>query len=343
MPTNLLSLPSELLLHTANYLPPSSVLALRLVNKHLCAAIEKAFNTLCLAEVTFPFTAYGLRSLVHFSRSPLAQHVKVLLLRIDGVYTHLQIKSVLNQIHLSEALAHLRRRYASLSVGVKFDPKGTIIPEIRASGAKMAVLTNIKHVFTEFLLPAVCCLWASPSRHFTLTSQSKSLHEEGLRASNPMITWLHARCVASAAVTWDMLVRYQHSKDDMTTPCNYIHFARGATLTNRQLHICSLQGYLAFPHPQTTTPPSSSTMAKSLNDNKKEAIASLASPTLYPPPLSTRYKKTKKFNDDDRTPNIIRRPVDTTLQQPSVTPPEWLARAHEETDTLGKRVGRWDP
>ncbi|KAG9734764.1 hypothetical protein KCU73_g10683, partial [Aureobasidium melanogenum] len=70
MPTNLLSLPPELLLRTANYLPPSSVLALRLVNKHLCAAIEKAFNTLCLAEVTFPFTAYGLRSLVHFSRSP---------------------------------------------------------------------------------------------------------------------------------------------------------------------------------------------------------------------------------------------------------------------------------
>jgi hypothetical protein len=155
MPTNLLALPSELLLHTANYLPPSSVLALRLVNKHLCAAIEKAFNTLCLAEVTFPFTAYGLRSLVHFSRSPLAQHVKVLLLRIDGVYTHLQIKSVLNQIHLSEALALLRRRHASLSVDVKYDPKGTIIPEIRASGAKMAVLINIKHVFTEFLLPAV--------------------------------------------------------------------------------------------------------------------------------------------------------------------------------------------
>ncbi|KAH0030535.1 hypothetical protein KCU78_g3045, partial [Aureobasidium melanogenum] len=155
MPTNLLSLPPELLLHPANYLPPSSVLALRLVNKHLCAAIEKAFNTLCLAEVTFPFTAYGLRSLVHFSRSPLAQHVKVLLLRIDGVHTHLQIKSVRNQIHLSEALTLLRRRHASLSVGVKYDPKGTTIPEIRAPEAKMAVMANIKHVFTEFLLPAV--------------------------------------------------------------------------------------------------------------------------------------------------------------------------------------------
>lgn len=98
MPTNLLSLPPELLLLVATCLPPSKILLLRLVNKHLCAAIEKAFKAICCTEVTVSLTCSGLRSLVRFSRSSLAAHVKVLLLKIDGVYTHLQIKSVRVQI-----------------------------------------------------------------------------------------------------------------------------------------------------------------------------------------------------------------------------------------------------
>ncbi|KAG9601600.1 hypothetical protein KCU77_g1866, partial [Aureobasidium melanogenum] len=226
---NLLALPNEVLLHIAINLPPSKILRLRLVNKHLCAAIEKAFNGLCLAEVTFPLTSSGLRSLVRFSRSSLAAHVKVLLLKVDGVYTHLQIKSVRNQIYLSDALALLRTRHASLSVGVKYDPKGTVIGELRNPVVEMAVMTNIKHVFTKFLLPTVAASGITISTLY-FDVQSESLHDEGLRASNPMITWLHVSCVASAAVTWDMLLRYQHSKDN-TTPSNYIHFARGATLT----------------------------------------------------------------------------------------------------------------
>ncbi|KAG9570744.1 hypothetical protein KCU71_g1318, partial [Aureobasidium melanogenum] len=223
------ALPNEVLLHIATYLPPSKILRLRLVNKHLCAAIEKAFNALCLAEVTFPLISSGLRSLLRFSRSSLAAHVKVLLLKVDGVYTHLQIKSVRNQIYLSDAFALLHRRHVSLSVGVKYDPKGTVIGELRNPGVKMAVMTNIKHVFTKFLLPTVAASGITISTLY-FDVQSESLHDEGLRASNPMISWLHVSCVASAAVTWDILLRYQHSKDN-TTPSNYIHFARGATLT----------------------------------------------------------------------------------------------------------------
>ncbi|KAH0344090.1 hypothetical protein KCU83_g8501, partial [Aureobasidium melanogenum] len=190
---NLLALPNEVLLHIAINLPPSKILRLRLVNKHLCAAIEKAFNALCLAEATFPLTSSGLRSLVRFSRSSLAAHVKVLLLKIDGVYTRLQIKSVRNQIYLSDALALLRTRHASLSVGVKYDPKGTVIGELRNPGVEMAVMTNIKHVFTKFLLPTVAASGIIISTLY-FDVQSESLHDEGLRASNPMITCYTSAC-----------------------------------------------------------------------------------------------------------------------------------------------------
>lgn len=163
-----------------------------------------------------------------------------------------------------------------------------------------------------------------------MTSQSKSLHEEGLRASNPMITWLHAHCVASAAVhLGHCLFRYQHSKDDMTTSLQLQPFCpRRYSDQSTTTHLLATR-IPCLSSSQTITPPSSSTTARSLN-NKQEAIASLASPTLYPPFLSTvweqqkknstiyfgkkkkRYKRKKRNSTTmTRTPNITRRPVDT--------------------------------
>lgn len=223
-----LSLPPEVLHITATYLPPSSILRLRLVNKQVRAGIEDAFSAICFKEVTFPLTRIGLKSLVRFSGTPYAKHVKVLLLKVDGVCTHLKINKVRYELYLSDALGLLRKRHASLSVGIKYDPTGTIIPELEAYGAHAAVMGSVKACLVDFLLPAIAASGITITT-VMLDMQVETLNDFGMTVSNPLLRWLDESCDVSAAVTWDIVLRYHHRKDDYA-PRNSIHFQRGSSL-----------------------------------------------------------------------------------------------------------------
>lgn len=222
-------MPPELLLHTVDYLPPSDLLRLRLVNKQLRAVAENAFARFCLEEVIFPLTSSGMRLLVCFARSPLAQHVKVLLLKIDGEHTRDEITKVHNQAYLNEALALLRKRHDVLSVGIKYDPTGTRISEHSSPEAKAAVVGNIRDALGNFLLPAVAASNIAIATLF-LDVHGDCLLEYGITASDHMLRWLDENCVVSAAETYDILIRYNHAKDDDTIPDN-IFFSRGSSLS----------------------------------------------------------------------------------------------------------------
>ncbi|KAG9853853.1 hypothetical protein KCU98_g3805, partial [Aureobasidium melanogenum] len=217
MPTNLLSLPPELLLLVATCLPPSKILLLRLVNKHLCAAIEKAFKAICCTEVTVSLTCSGLRSLVRFSRSSLAAHVKVLLLKIDGVYTHLQIKSVRVQILPQRCPCSSSQTPWYFVSGRQVRPQGYCDRRSQKSkGPKMAVMGNIKHVFTKSLLPAAAASGIAIST-LHLDVQDSSLYDYDTHAHNPLISWLQESCAVSSAMTCFILLRHHYFKDKNRT------------------------------------------------------------------------------------------------------------------------------